>query len=155
MSVLYVTSLGKTASKQEDALEAAKTIYQFDRVVAISSCSLYYKIVANLLLSFGEENIFVHDIKHPYSGSSDYLDEVTILLNSIKSMAGKNDEIVINSSGGTEKMSCIIKDVSDILRCQNYKVKRIFGTRDIHTGEVIFTELPDINILDNRGIVNE
>lgn len=151
MSVLYITSLGKTASKQKDALAAARNIYQFDKVVAITSCSLYYKIAADLLMSFGEENIFVHSIKRPYSGSDDYLDEIGTLLKVIESMVKDEDEIVVNSSGGTEKMSCIIKDVSDILRCQNYKVKRIFGTSDIHTGEVIFTELPDISIFNNRS----
>ena len=53
-------------------------------------------------------------------------------------------EIIINSSGGTEKMSCIIKDLCYTLRQKNYNVKHVFGSVSLRTNEIIFTEVPDI-----------
>lgn len=142
---LYITPLGKTASLQKDPLVAAKKQFNFDKVVGMTSDKLYFQIVSKLNKVYPDVEVSVYPISAVYSGNRDYYGHVQALASIVTHQLNKGDEVILNSSGGTEKMSCIIKDVKDILRHRGIKVTHVFGTVDIHTKEVLFTEVPEID----------
>ena len=89
-------------------------------------------------------SVDVVPIKYVHRGNSDFQDIVSLLLQAVeRAEITKEDKIVINSSGGTEKMSCIIHRLNDILKHQGFNVRHVFGTVDIHSYEVLFTDVPE------------
>ena len=143
MKTIYVTPLGKSATKQKDALLEAKQQFNFTDLVVFTSSNLYFELVGNLLDRYPDIGINICPITCPHSGSSDYIDILNQLIKYVEDI-GADNKVIINSSGGTEKMSCIIKDLCYTLRQKNYKVRHVFGSVSLKTGEVIFTECPDI-----------
>lgn len=143
MRAVYITPMGKSATKQKDALLEAMQQFHFTDLIIFTSSNLYFELVGNLLERYPGVGISICPITCPFSGNTDYIDILNQLIQLVEQIE-KPDIIVINSSGGTEKMSCIIKDLCYTLRQKNYNVKHVFGSVSLRTNEIIFTEVPDI-----------
>ncbi len=143
MKIVYVTPLGKSATKQKDALLEAMQQFHFTDLVIFTSSNLYFELIGNLFERYPDIGISICPITCPFSGNSDYMDILGQLIQFVDKIEDPK-EIIINSSGGTEKMSCIIKDLCYTLRQKNYNVKHVFGSVSLRTNEIIFTEVPDI-----------
>lgn len=144
MKVVYVTPLGKSATKKRNALLEAMQQFHFTNLIIFTSSNLYFELVGNLFRRYPDVEMSICPITCPFSGNDDYIDILNQLIRSVEDIPGEK-EIIINSSGGTEKMSCIIKDLCYTLKLKNYKIRHVFGSVSLQTDEVIFTEVPDID----------
>lgn len=143
MKTVYITPMGKSATKQKDALLEAMQQFHFTDLIIFTSSNLYFELMGNLFDKYPDTRIAICPITCPYSGNSDYVDLLHQLIKAVEDVEGEK-KIVLNSSGGTEKMSCIIKDLWYTLRQKNYDVRHVFGSMNTKTNEVVFTDCPDI-----------
>lgn len=138
---IYITPAGKTACLIDDFLKTPFDEYRFDMAVVL--CSSGHR--SAILKKTEGYTTAVIEMQNPYFGSLDYLHIVRRVVSAVVSLSQDSPEhIIINSSGGTEKMSSIIKDVYSILNLR-YTCSHVFGIYNTELKEVIFTECPKIN----------
>ena len=137
---VYITPAGKTALLASNFLERAREEFGFDIVILLADVNL----ANDLYNKFYRENLIVVPVSNPFFGNTDYLRTVRRIVKKVLLFCPEAEQIIINSSGGTEKMTSIIKDASDILS-KKYPILRSWGVHDTISGEVIFTLKPDIN----------
>lgn len=136
----YITPAGKTALAVENFLDRPREEFQFDIVIMLSNIGY----VTPLYEKFHDENVVIVPISNPYFGQLDYIPAVRRLVRQTLLFVKSPELIVINSSGGTEKMTNIVKDAGDILELE-YPVIRVFGVFDKNTRDVIFTQKPNLD----------
>jgi hypothetical protein len=147
---VYITPAGKTALAISDILERPKEEFEFDLAVMLVD-NVY---ISELYEKYQHYNLIIVPISNPYFGEIDYLPTIRRLAVQILLYAPSPKEVVINSSGGTEKMTNIIKDVGDILST-HHRVTRVFGVYDRNSREVIFTHKPTLNPKTEYDAVRE
>jgi len=140
---VYITPAGKTAVMVENFLDRPREEFGFDLAVFLSDNSYTNRLYEK----FPKDNIIIIPISNPYFGLLDYVPTVRRIVRQTLLFCPDPEKIVINSSGGTEKMTNIIKDAGDILAVR-YEVLRVFGVYDTVSKDVIFTEKP---ILDSAA----
>lgn len=157
---LYITPAGKTALYIDNFLDRAKEEFGFDVAIILTDASK-----TNILYDkFCQDNVIIVAISDPCFGVSDYLPTIKRIVQTVLVFCPEAEEIIVNSSGGTEKMTSIVKDASDILGTI-YPIKRAWGIYDVVTKDVVFVMKPAIdpnremeNImqeLDNEGEQND
>jgi hypothetical protein len=121
MSIIYVTSIGQTAATKRYYWDEAKEHFRYTESVVICGRNLVDQVSR-----FLDHNANLVIIDHCFHGVDGYVGAVKDIVRQVLSivdyynkMGQGIDEIVVNTAGGTEKMSCIIKDALDIL----YKFK--------------------------------
>lgn len=144
---IYLSPAGKTALNVEGFLDRAKEEFEFDLVILLTD-STY---TTRLYEKFRNENVYIVSLAHPLYGLADYIPSVKRLVRQTLMFCPHPDLIVVNSSGGTEKMTNIVKDAADILSI-DHKILRVFGVYDVVYGDVVFTMKPEI---DRRDILEE
>jgi len=137
---LYISPAGKTAVAVDGFLDRAKEEFNFGLAILLTDCQYTTKLYDK----FSNENVIIVPISDPLCGAVDYLPTVRRLVKQSMLFCPNPEIIILNSSGGTEKMTSIIKDAGDILALK-YPVKRVFGIYDIVSRDVIFTVKPDID----------
>ena len=134
---VYITPAGKTALFITNFLERPKEEFGFDLAIMLSD-SAYTN---DLYEKYKGEVLSIIPIKNPYFGVVDYMPTVHRIIKQTLLFGANPEQIVINSSGGTEKMTNIIKDAGDILGLK-YPILRVFGVYDKASKDVIFTTKP-------------
>lgn len=147
---VYITPAGKTALLIGNFLDRPKEEFSFDLAVMLSD-SAYTE---DLYSQYSTENILIIPISNPYFGLVDYLPTVRRLVKQTLIFGANPSEIIVNSSGGTEKMTNIVKDAGDILALR-YTIRRVFGVYDKNTKDVIFTEKPVFNPQEELDRISE
>lgn len=137
---LYITPAGMTASRTKDFLRPAKERFEFDKAIVITSCDC----VVSLYNSLKHEHVNIFALTNPLYGQEEYLSTIRRVACVVLNMQPAPEEIIINSSGGTEKLSCIIKDLAQVLGTR-FKVTRVFGIYNKIIKDPVFTEIPVIN----------
>lgn len=137
---LYITPAGMTASRTKDFLQPARERFGFDKAIVITSCDC----VISLYNSLKHDRANILALTNPLYGQEEYLSTIRRITCLVLSMQPAPEEIIINSSGGTEKLSCIIKDLAQVLSAR-FNVTRVFGIYNKIMKEPIFTEIPVIN----------
>jgi len=137
---LYISPAGKTAVSVSGFLDRAKEEFGFDLAVLLTDT----QYTSKLYEKFCNENVIIVPISDPLCGSMDYLPTIRRLVKQSLLFCPDPEIIVINSSGGTEKMTSIIKDAGDILSLR-HPVRRVFGIYDVVSKDVIFTIKPEID----------
>ena len=134
---IYITPAGKTALFIANFLERPKEEFEFDLAVMLSDAAY----TNDLYEKYKGENLLIIPMSSPYFGAIDYLPTVRRVVKQTLIYGGDPELIVVNSSGGTEKMTNIIKDSGDILELK-YPVLRVFGVYDKNAKDVVFTHKP-------------
>lgn len=147
---IYITPAGKTALLIGNFLDRPKEEFGFDLAVMLSDSAYTEKLYEQ----YSTENILIIPISNPYFGVVDYLPTVRRLVKQTLIFGASPDNIIINSSGGTEKMTNIIKDAGDILAVK-YSIKRVFGVYDRNTKDVVFTTKPQFDPQQEFGTIAE
>ena len=137
---VYITPAGKTALLVTNFLERPKAEFGFDLAIMLSDTGYTNKLYEK----YREENLLIVPISNPYFGDTDYLPTVRRLVKQTLTYVRDPELIIINSSGGTEKMTNIVKDAGDILGLK-YEIMRVFGVYDTITKDVIFTIKPEVD----------
>jgi len=137
---LYISPAGKTALLVDGFLNRAKEEFGFDLAILLTDS----QYINRLYEKFSNENVIIVPISDPLYGSGDYLPTLRRLIKQSLTFCPNPEGIVINSSGGTEKMTNIIKDAGDILALK-FDVKRVFGIYDVLSKDVVFTLKPEID----------
>ena len=137
---LYISPAGKTALAVDGFLDRAKEEFGFDIALLLTDS----QYTARLYEKFSNENVIIVPISDPLCGAMDYIPTVKRIVRQSVLFCPNPEVIIVNSSGGTEKMTNIIKDAGDMLAL-HYPVKRVFGIYDIVSKDVIFTIKPDFN----------
>lgn len=140
---IYITPAGKTALFITNFLDRPREEFGFDLAVMLSDCAY----VNDLYEKYKGESLLIIPISNPYFGVADYLPAVRRVVKQTLLFGSKPEQIVINSSGGTEKMTNIIKDAGDILALK-YPVLRVFGVYDKTSKDVLFTIKPQFNVAE-------
>ena len=138
--VVYVTPAGKTALHIDNFLDKPKEEFGIDLTVALTDIGY----ASALHEKYQKENLIVVPIYNPYFGQMDYVGAVRRLVKEVLLFGRRATLIVINSSGGTEKMTNIVKDAGEILQ-RLYPIKRVFGVYNRDAQEVVFTEKPNLD----------
>jgi hypothetical protein len=148
---LYISPAGKTALLVDGFLNRAKEEFGFDLAILLTDS----QYINRLYEKFSNENVVIVPISDPLYGSMDYLPTIRRLVKQALMFCPSPEIVVINSSGGTEKMTNIIKDTGDILALR-FQVKRVFGIYDVLSKDVVFTVKPDIDkVIELEAIIDE
>lgn len=149
MSILYITCVGSTAAKTPFYWEGARQRFQYTESIVLCG-----RPQVDAVTRFLDPNSTLIVLEHPFRGAEGYreairdiLKTVTSLITFYKKRGVELDEIVVNSTGGTEKMSCIIKDCVSILREVHPCVSHYWGSRDGYS-EPEYTRKPEIDNAD-------
>ncbi len=122
-------------------LERAREEFGFDIAILLVGSNM----ANDFYNKFYTENIIIVPIANPFFGNSDYKATLRRIIKKAILFCPNAEQVIINSSGGTEKMTSIIKDVSDVLS-RKFPVIRVWGIYDSVGGDVIFTMKPNIDI---------
>lgn len=126
-------------------LSEIEAIFPFDQAILFTSKQLEEQIRSRYDQSHaGRYSLVVID--NPFHGAEGYTQAVTDLYNKVMEISDgpSMDGMVINTSGGCEKMSLIIKDLADLLKLQYYTVNIIWGIYNNDTKEVTYTIKPTL-----------
>lgn len=137
---LYITPGGMTASRTKDFLQPARERFGFDQSIVITSCDC----IIPLYNALKKDSVNILALNNPLFGQEEYMSTIRKVVCIIINMQPAPEEIIINSSGGTEKLSSIIKDLAVVLAAK-FKVTRVFGMYDKTLRAPIFTEVPHID----------
>lgn len=141
---VYVTPGGKTATLSDDFLDKPKEEFNFDLAVILSSIELKDKIIKSCI----NHSVVVVEMLNPYYGDSDIEPVVRRLVKAILLFTGGNiDNVIVNTSGGTEKMALIVREVAQVMGVK-YPISHVFGIYNKTLQEVIFTQLPKLDTVD-------
>lgn len=146
----YLTPAGKTAIIVDGFLDRAKEEFGFDLAILLTDNAY----TAKLYEKFADENVYIVPIYNPLYGLMDYKPAVQRLLRQTLLFCPDPELIIVNSSGGTEKMTNIIKDAGDILSLK-YPVARVFGVYDVVSKDVIFTKKPVLEQEEELAAIEE
>jgi len=148
MSVLYVGSVGQTAALHRNLWEDAKRMFKYDE--AIMLCSENFKDDAIKLMDASCNLVLMNSQFH---GAENFKDTVVDMVKQVMDIVKSRDKrglpiptVVINTAGGTEKMSCIMKDVVEVLKRLLPDVKHIWGARPGY--ETVYTVKPELDLND-------
>ena len=146
MSIIYVASIGQSAATKYHYWQDAKKRFNYSESVLICSSQLVDKVS-----KFLDKNTNLIPIENAFYGNDDYKKYVKAIVKQVMDIVAfyENngqiiDEIIVNTSGGTEKMSCIIKDAVDVLKKLFPFVTHVYSGN--YGYETIYTIKPDINI---------
>lgn len=135
-------------------LERAREEFGFDIAILLVGSNM----ANDFYNKFYTENIIIVPIANPFFGNSDYIVTLRRIVKKVILFCPDPEQIIINSSGGTEKMTSIIKDVSDVL-IRKFPVIRVWGIYDSVGGDVIFTTKPDVDtekeLTDAENIIGD
>lgn len=134
---------GKTALLVGNFLDRPREEFNFDLAILLSDNAHTHKLYEKYI----GENIIIVPVSNPYYGLLDYVPAVRRLVRQTLLFCPNPELIVLNSSGGTEKMTNIVKDAGDILSIK-HNVLRVFGVYDTTSKDVIFTKKP---VVDHRA----
>jgi hypothetical protein len=144
--ILYVASIGQSAAKHRRYFRDAKRYFNFDESIYFVCEQLKDEIIPYL-----DKNSNLVVVKHPFSGNGDYLSLVKELVKQVLDILkfyekhGQClDEIIVNTAGGTEKMSLIIKDAVDVIKKIFPYVTQVWGGNVGY--ETTYTRKPNIDI---------
>lgn len=121
-------------------LDRAKEEFGFGIAILLTDS----QYVSRLYDKFHNEGVIIIPISDPLYGTLDYIPTVRRLIREVLLFCPDPETIIVNSSGGTEKMTNIIKDSGDILSLK-YPVRRVFGIYDVVSKDVIFTTKPELD----------
>lgn len=138
---LYITPAGKTALLASNFLERAREEFGFDIAILMVGSNMANEFYNK----FYQENVIIIPISNPFFDNSDYLPVLRRIVKKTVLFCPNAEQVIINSSGGTEKMTSIIKDVSDVLS-RRFNVLRVWGIFDSVGGDVIFTTKPEVDV---------
>lgn len=133
--VVYISSAGKTAALSKNFLSRAKEEYKINAAILLSSSELAGSISENL----GDLPTVLILINNALFGNDGAEDCVQRIVSAVVSI-GSDVEVIVNTSGGTEKMANIIKAAGSILG-KMYKTRHIFGVYNKTIGSVIYTKV--------------
>lgn len=132
MSIIYVASVGQTAALNRYYWDDAKEYFKYTESVIICGKNLVSKVS-----HFLDPNTNLVVIDNPFVGMEGYAKAVEDIVKQVLDIiviyrkGGYDiDEVVINTAGGTEKMSCIIKDAVDIIKKIFPYVTHVWGATD-------------------------
>jgi len=152
MSVLYISNIGQMACFNEFVWINARKEFNYTESIFIVSSGLESEA-----RKYIDENSHVIILAHPFHGTEyyeKYIDKivktVVTIINDYRRSGLDIEEIIINTAGGTEKMSLIIKDCVEILNDIHPNVRQIWGAFAGTTS--IYTEKPNI---DSKSKSNE
>ena len=137
---LYISPAGKTALIVDGFLDRAKEEFGFGLSILLTDAQHINKLYDK----FCNENVIIVPISDPLFGSMDYLPTVRRIVRQAIMFCPDPELIIVNSSGGTEKMTNIIKDAADIMALK-YPVKRVYGIYDKVSKDVVFTVKPEVD----------
>lgn len=153
MSIIYVASIGQTAATKKHYWFDAKARFKYTESVIVCSAALLEQVSR-----FLDPNANLIVIQNPFHGTGDYTraveDIVRQVMDIIAAHSAKQrmvDEVIVNTAGGTEKMSCIIKDAVDVIKQMFPYVTHVWGGRVGY--ETIYTVKPNINVDDIKAKV--
>ncbi|MFA5071166.1 MAG: hypothetical protein WC511_02235 [Candidatus Pacearchaeota archaeon] len=116
--ILYIVSTGITASKRHNFLQHAEETFCFKEAIVFCGENIVDEISLQL-----KPNTSLVTISNPFHGTDDYLStlrklfkQVRIILKKCAKSGNTIEEILVNTSGGTEKMSCIMHDLIEIMK---------------------------------------
>ncbi len=145
---VYLSPAGKTAVIVNGFLDRAKEEFGFDIAILLTDNAYTMKLYEK----FADENVYIVSILNPLYGLLDYVPAVRRLVRQTLLFCPSPEMVILNSSGGTEKMTNIVKDAGDILAltCQ---VTRVFGVYDTSSKDVVFTKKPELDKQDELATV--
>jgi len=148
MSIIYVASIGQTAATKKYYWRDAKERFRYTESVVICSKNLVEEVSR-----FLDKNTNLIVVDSPFYGMDGYSKTVEMIVRQVMDIVffyrkkGHDiDEIVVNTAGGTEKMSCIIKDAVDILKKLFTHVTHVWGATCGY--ETRYTVKPNIDVED-------
>jgi len=161
MSIIYVASIGQTAANRRQYWADAKERFRYTESVVICGKNLVEQVSR-----FLDHNCNLVIIDSPFHGRDGYVPAIKDVVKQVmdivdfyEKMGQEIDEIVVNTSGGTEKMSCIIKDALDILRELFPYVTHVWGSTDgyqtVYTVKPKFDPAEITEKIRNRGKLNK
>ena len=134
---IYVTPAGNTALKVDNFLDRAREEFGFDLAFLLTDADRAVKMYNKLF----RDNVIIIPLPDPVLGMSDYIPTIRRIVRKIVQMCDEPELIILNSSGGTEKMTNIIKDVGSILETY-FNVMRVWGVYDTILKDVVFSVKP-------------
>lgn len=148
MSIIYIASVGQTAATQSHYWDDAKEYFKYTESILLCGKNLVDQVGR-----FLDPNTNLVILESPFYGMEGYSKAVgAIVMQAVdlivfyRKHGCELDEIVVNTAGGTEKMSCIIKDAVDILKQIVPYVTHVWGAR--HGYKTIYTVKSNINAED-------
>lgn len=146
MSIIYVASIGQTAATKRYYWNDARERFRYTESVLICS-----KQLVEPVSRFLDKNANLIIVDSPFYGGDGYVSVVKAIVKQVMSIVKNHekkgkwiDEIVVNTAGGTEKMSCIIKDAVDVLRRLFPYVTHVWGATNGY--ETTYTVKPKIDL---------
>ena len=146
MSIIYVASIGQTAALQRHYWDDAKAYFHYTESVIVCGQNLVEQASR-----FLDSNANLVVIQQQFRGADGYVGAVKDIAKQVmdivdfyEKMGQSIDEIVVNTAGGTEKMSCIIKDALDLLRRLFPYVTHVWGSTSGY--QTVYTIKPKIDI---------
>jgi len=144
MSIIYVASIGQTAATKHHYWTGAKERFKYNESVIVCSASLLETVSR-----FLDKNANLVIVEKPFYGTCGYAaaveDVVKQVMDIIAAHANNGnmvDEIIVNTAGGTEKMSCIIKDAVDVIKGLFPYVTHVWGANRGY--ETVYTVKPNV-----------
>lgn len=148
MAIVYVASIGQTAATKSYYWRDARERFRYTESVLICS-----KQLVESVSRFLDKNANLIVVDSPFYGADGYVTVVKAIVKQVMAIVKAHekrghwiDEIVVNTAGGTEKMSCIIKDAVDVLRRLFPYVTHVWGATNGY--ETAYTVKPTINLDD-------
>lgn len=151
MPILYIASIGQTAATKKQYWNDAREYFRYTESIVVCGKNLVENVTR-----FLDANANLIVIDHPFRGMEDYAKTVDSIVTQAvdlivfyRKRGCDLDEIVVNTAGGTEKMSCIIKDAVDILKKIAPCVTHVWGSiHGYHTQYTVKTDISSDDILD-------
>ena len=131
---VYITSIGKTGINC-DFLAPARDEFGFDHAVLLVSENHLPQIQE----LYPQQSLVVMTLQEIYSGNDNYVKHVKSLC--LAAVALGASQCIVSTSGGTEKMACILRDAAELL-ARALPVQRVMGLFDKENKSVKFTTRP-------------
>lgn len=148
-SVLYIAAIGTSASLDQRYWHEARKRFNYTESIALCGG----KKIAEQAAKFFDRNTNVIIMESPFYGSDEYEEPIKQAVQIAKDLVIfykekhlEIEEIVVNSIGGTEKVSLAVRDIAMILKNLFPNVTHVFFACDGYN--VRYSVKPNINLRD-------